>query len=362
MAEKLKDLLFTPATVNAMADVLAECAPSFVRKRFIALVLDDAFEGMELKARMRHTTRCLRQVLPRPFEKALAILEKAAPRVKGFEAMCLPDFVELYGQNDWKRSLPALALFTKYSSSEFAIRPFIIDDARRAMAFMETLADDDDEKVRRFASEGCRPRLPWAMAIGAFKKDPRMILPVLEKLKDDDSLFVRRSVANNLNDISKDHPGVVLKLCKEWSGKSPNTDWIIKHACRTLLKAGNRRAMTLFGFGDPRTIAVKKLKVDKPKAAIGETVRFSFALSVGTARACKVRLEYAVRFVKARGKVSRKVFKISERSCPPGERVIEKKHSFADMSTRRHYPGEHPIEIIVNGKTKAETSLVLTDR
>jgi len=342
-----------------MADVLKKCHPSFDNKRFLALVLDESFEGLELKARMRHTTECVRKVLPPSFAKSVAILKKAAPEVKGFEAMCLPDFVELYGRDDWDRSLPALALFTKYSSSEFAIRPFIIDDQKRAMAFMKTLAGDKDHRVRRFASEGCRPRLPWAMAIPAFKKDPALILPVLEKLKDDESEFVRRSVANNLNDISKDHPDLVLALGAKWLGKSPETDWIVKHACRTLLKKGDSRAMMLFGFGDPKKIEVKALKVDKKKPAIGEQVCFSFTLSVGTARACKVRLEYAVHFAKAKGKVSKKVFKISEKTCPPADHKVVKKHSFADMSTRKHYPGAHTIEIVVNGKAKASQDLLL---
>jgi len=118
---------------------------------------------------MRHTTECLHQTLPKSYKQAVALLMKAAPEVKGFEAMCLPDYIELYGPDDWDLSLEALACFTKYSSSEFAIRPYIKEDAKRAMAFMEKLADDPDPKVRRFASEGCRPRLPWAMGLPQFK-------------------------------------------------------------------------------------------------------------------------------------------------------------------------------------------------
>lgn len=360
MAERLKDMFFTPSSVGTMADEIERVYPKFDKKRFLASVLDDHFEGLELKARMRHVTLQLREHLPKRYKTALNVLTKAAPSVKGFEAMCLPDFVELYGLDDWELSLDAMALFTKYSSSEFAIRPFIIEDPKRAMAFLKKLAGDKDPKVRRFASEGCRPRLPWAMAIPAFKKDPTPILPVLEKLKADDSESVRKSVANNLNDISKDHPKLVLDLCERWQGKSDRTDWIVKHACRTMLKAGDSRAMSLFGFGDLNRIRVRDLTLDKTKIAIGKHARFTFTLDVGTKKACDVRVEYAVTFAKAGGKTSKKVFKIHEKKYAPGKHTVAKKHSFVDMSTRKHHPGTHRIAVIVNGVEMAAQSVILT--
>lgn len=359
MAERLKDMFFTEASVNALADTIKGYHGRFNKKKFIQLVFDDAFKEMELKQMMRHTTECLHQTLPNAYKQAVKILMRAAPEVKGFEAMCLPDYVELYGLDDWDLSLDALACFTKYSSSEFAIRPYIKKDAKRAMAFMKKLAGDPDHKVRRFASEGCRPRLPWAMALPQFKKDPAPILPILEKLKDDESEFVRKSVANNLNDISRDHPELVQDLCEKWHGKSDRTDWIIKHACRTMLKAGDRRAMLLFGFGDPKQIAVDKLKLQKKSLAIGDQLHFSFVLKVGTKKACKVRLEYIVYFAKPSGKVGKKVFKITENTYDPGERTFTRKHSFADMSTRKHHPGKHEITIVVNGVQKANAVLLL---
>lgn len=359
MTERLKDVFFTPASIEALARVLERFYTGFDNKRFVDLVLNDKFEDMELKTRMRHTTECMHETLPRSFPKAVSILEKAAPHVKGFEAMCLPDYVELYGLEYWERSLEALALFTRYSSSEFAIRPFILKDPKRAMAFMMKLAADKNPKVRRFASEGCRPRLPWAMALPVFKKDPSLILPVLEKLKSDVDESVRNSVANNLNDISKDHPDLAFEICRKWAGKSRRTDWIVKHACRTMLKAGDSRAMALFGFGDPGQIRVNKLAIDRDKIKIGDSVRFEFVLAVGTTKACKVRLEYAVYFAKAKGNVSRKVFKISENEYKPGEYNVTRKHSFADMSTRRHHPGEHRLAVVVNGVEKAKKSLNL---
>ncbi len=358
MAERLKDMFFTKASVGAMADAIKKAYARFDKDAFVQLV-DDAFQGLELKQMMRYTTERLHPLLPKSYGRAVKVLMKAAPEVKGFEAMCLPDYVELYGLDDWDVSLEALALFTKYSSSEFAIRPFIETDPERAMAFMKRLAGDSDPKVRRFASEGCRPRLPWAMALPQFKKDPSPILPVLEKLKDDESEFVRKSVANNLNDISKDNPRVTLDLCEAWFGQSERTDWVVKHACRTMLKAGNTRAMLLFGFGDPKRIEVNKLTLHKNTLAIGDELQFSFVLKVGTKRTCKLRLEYIMYFAKARGKVGKKVFQITENSFAPGDREFTRKHSFFDMSTRKHHPGEHQISIVVNGREKSKKSFRL---
>jgi 3-methyladenine DNA glycosylase AlkC len=360
MPEKLKNMFFTRSSIGDMADVIGRNYPAFDKKGFVNSVFNNQFEAMELKTRMRHTTECLHRFLPDSYKKAITILEKAAPGVKGFESMCLPDYVELYGLDDWDVSLEAMALFTRYSSSEFAVRPFIIKDPKRTMAWMKKLAGDKHKNVRRFASEGCRPRLPWAMALPVFKKNPSPIFPVLNKLKNDDSEFVRRSVANNLNDISKDHPERVLETCEKWLGKTANTDRVVKHACRTLLKAGNTRAMRLFGFGDPAKIAVAGLKSEPATLAIGKSLQFGFTLKVNTGRPCDIRLEYAVTFAKARGTTSKKVFKISEKSYQPGSYTVAKKHAFANMSTRTHYPGPHTIAIVVNGVEKAAAKVKLT--
>jgi 3-methyladenine DNA glycosylase AlkC len=221
------------------------------------------------------------------------------------------------------------------------------------MDYMKKWAEDEDEKVRRFASEGCRPRLPWAMALPKFKKDPALILPVLEKLKDDESEFVRRSVANNLNDISKDNPDIMLETCKKWYGKSENTDWIVKHACRSLLKAGDKRALMIFGYSDPAYISIENLTLEEKSVQIGNDLHYSFELVNSGSETSKVRLEYRIDFMKANGKQSGKVFKITENNYKPGSYQFKKRQSFADMSTRKHYEGEHRISIIVNGETKA---------
>jgi hypothetical protein len=199
------------------------------------------------------------------------------------------------------------------------------------------------------------------MALPHFKKDPSLILPVLEKLKNDESEFVRKSVANNLNGISKDHPDLVLDICERWYGQNSNTDWIVKHACRTMLKAGNKRAMRLFGFSDPRHLSVASLTLAQQTLPIGDEQTFTFELTVATEEACKARLEYVLHFARPKGKSSRKVFQLREGSFEPGHHTISKRHSFADQSTRKHYPGQHRVVIVVNGVEMADAHFQLTE-
>jgi 3-methyladenine DNA glycosylase AlkC len=274
-------------------------------------------------------------------------------------AVIFSEFVGRYGLEHWELSLPALAFFTPLASSEFGIRPFLLQDPERVLVTMREWANHPDEHVRRLASEGCRPRLPWGVSLPVFKEDPRPLLPILETLKDDPSDYVRKSVANNLNDISKDHPELVLDVCERWLGHSQERDRVVKQACRTLLKAGNPRALRLFGFGDPALIDVENLTLDRECISIGEDLQLSFELKVRAQEACPVRLERVVYYVKARGDLSPKVFQIKEGSFQPGDHVISRKHSFADLSTRRHYPGRHHIAVVVNGVEKARATVEL---
>ncbi len=353
MPEKLKNLFFTKESVNKFADSLSKFHPEFNKDKFNDLVYSDEWEEHELKQKMRHVSIALKEVLPVGFKEACNILKKAAPEIKGFEAMSLPDYVEIYGLGDPDTSLNALYEFTKFSSSEFAIRPFIIKYSAKVMEKMTEWSKDPNTNVRRFSSEGCRPRLPWAMALPEFKKDPAPIIPILKNLKDDESEFVRRSVANNLNDISKDNPDKMIDLCYKWYGDSDRTDWIIKHACRTLLKAGDKRAMKLFGYGETKNIHINNLHFDKSTITIGDYLHFLFDLDLKEKNSVKIRIEYRIDFKKANGKLSGKVFKITENNFKPGIRKYNKKHLFADMSTRKHYQGEHFLTIIINGVEKA---------
>ena len=349
MPEALKTRFFTKQSIQKFTDEICKEYTDFDDKKFLKLVYSQDWEAKELKAKMFYVTICLYKTLPEDYLTSLEILIKIAPQIKGFEAMVLPDFVEQYGIDYWNESLAALKEFTKYSSSEFAIRPYIIANAEKAMMYMLEFANHNNEHVRRFASEGCRPRLPWAKALPNLKKDPSLIIPILEKLKNDESEYVRRSVANNLNDISKDNPEMVLELCKKWYGKNKNTNWIVKHACRGLLKSGNKKAMLLFGFGNPKNLEISSLTLDEINVKIGSDLHFSFQLNNKNKKDAKIRLEYRMYFMKANGKQSGKIFQISEKQYKPGKYTVKKKQSFKDLSTRKHYPGKHGISIIVNG-------------
>ncbi len=350
MVERLKDIFFTKDTMGAFAKTIGKVYSDFNKKKFLDLIFDGTFKTKEFMERSRHTTVCLHEMLPQSYKKALDILKTAAPLVKSVEAISIPDYVAMYGMDNWNLSLPALGHITKYITAELAIRPFLDKDPEKVMAFMVEWAGNKNDNLRRFSSEGCRPRLPWAMALSKFKKDPSQILPILEKLKNDKSENVRRSVANNLNDISKDNPKIALGVCKKWYGESEETDKIVKHACRTMLKAGDKRALMIFGYSDPSKMNVAHFKLDKNKIKIGDNLNFSFDLVLKTKG--KVRLEYAVFYVKANGKLSKKVFKITENDYKPGTHSFSKKQFFGDMSTRKHYPGTHTISIIINGEEK----------
>ncbi len=360
MAVNLKDQFFTPDSIDLLAQVIRKQYPPFDYKLFRKLVFNAQWGKLELKARMHHVSDCLHTCLPDDYISALVVLVKAAPEVKGFEGMVLPDYVEKYGMDHWEESLNALGHFTRFSSSEFAIRPFLDKDPDQVMKYMMIWAESKHENVRRLASEGCRPRLPWAMILPKFIVDPGPVLEVLEKLKDDPSLFVRKSVANNLNDISKDHPDLVLEVAVRWYGYSDRTNWIIKHGLRTLLKKGNPRALTLFGLSNAEHLDVMNFRLNRNKIKYGESLDFSFYLQNSNDEAKKVRLEYVITLARAAGKFYEKVFQIAERELQTGKTFFKRRYSFIDMTTRKHYPGKHSISIVVNGERKAHKKFVLT--
>ena len=351
MADAIKDAFNRYYLCKLAADIHAVFL-TFSQNDFVNSTMDETWDSLELKGRMRQITLNLGKFLPTNYGEAISVIDKVIVNqgswLDGFGAMYFPDFVEVFGQDEWDISIAALERYTPHASAEFAVRPFIINDENRMMAQMFAWAKSDNHHVRRLASEGCRPALPWAQALPKFKKDPTPIRPILEQLKTDSDLYVRKSVANNLNDISKTHPGLVAKLAKEWHGKNENTDWIVKHACRTLLKKGNRDVLAIFGFHDAESVSADNFAIDAQEVAIGDAFNFSFAIT--TKAATKVRLEYAIDFVKANGKRNRKIFQISEISMKANEsKIYTKSHSFADLSTRKHYPGTHSITLIVNG-------------
>jgi len=357
LAWTLKDRFLNKDFVRALGNAVARHDPAFDVAKFLKSVLDRQWASRELKARVRHLSQVLHERLPYPYERQIEILTAVAPSFDGLGAMVFPDFVETFGQDHFAVSVIALREFTPRFSSEFAVRPFLVRYSRRMLETMEQWARHESHHVRRLATEGCRPLLPWAMQLTAFRQDPAPVLAILEVLKADPHESVRRSVANNLNDISKDHPELVLKIAAAWMGQSAETDRILKHACRGLLKAGNRKALALFGYRTEVQAQVLDLSTDRSRLRIGEALRFRFRVRMP--KPASVRLEYRVYFRKANGKTSPKVFQIFQKVLPAGDTTVERGHRFQNLTTRKHYPGEHVIAVAVNGVERAHCSIAL---
>lgn len=357
MPELLKNLYYHFDSLHELALRVKAIYPLFEVDRFVEDVMSDEWNELELKARMRKITVSLGKQLPTDYEQALSVLDQViASYPIGFNDNSLiyfPDFIEVYGQDErhWDLSIAAIERYTPLSTAEFVVRPFIIKHEVRMMKQMALWSMHENEHVRRLASEGCRPALPWGQALSSFKKDPSPVLAILEQLKADPSLYVRKSVANNLNDISKTHPDLIAALAKTWYGDEPTTNWIVKHGCRTLLKKGNKTVLEIFGYTDANHVSADGFTLSSNTLFIGENLTFSFTIS--TKETTKIRLEYGIDYVKSNGKRSRKIFQISETLLQENQaKKYNKSHSFATMSSRKHYPGVHTIALIINGSVR----------
>lgn len=361
--EPLKNIFSRPLIEPFAAEVRAVW-PQFDADRFLHLVFDTDWESRELKQRVRHISHALRAVLPPHYPDAVRIVEKTAERYIArhgekptFEYTFLPDFVEAHGV-DWPdESIAALETITQWSSAEFAVRPLLLRWPERMYAQMLAWSRHPSPMVRRLSSEGIRPRLPWGMGVPALKRDPAPILPILENLRDDPAETVRRSVANNLNDIAKEWPTLVLDIASRWLGHSPETDWVVRHACRGLLKKGNADALAHFGFQQGlQGVEVSALAVP-PQLPLGGRLHFSFSVKNTADIPAQIRLEYAIDYQTLSGKTSVKVFKIKELELSAGaSEHIARHQSFQDFTTRKHYPGLHRLSIVLNGQMVAEAA------
>ncbi|MBC8011135.1 MAG: DNA alkylation repair protein, partial [Burkholderiales bacterium] len=268
---------FNEAFYRRTAAQLAALHPRFDPDRFLAHTLD-ALEEHELMARLHRTADAVHFALPVPFAEQLAVLRAHAPQIgHNFIAIWPCAFVARHGLDQPALSLPALREFTRHGSAEFAIRPFLVRDLPGTLAILREWSASDDEHVRRLASEGSRPRLPWGERLQALVTDPSPTLPLLAALRADPSLYVRKSVANHLNDIAKDHPELVLDTVSAWDRADARTAWIVRHALRTLIKRGHPRALALLGAGAAPQLDATLAAAPK-RIRLGDTVVLSATL------------------------------------------------------------------------------------
>jgi 3-methyladenine DNA glycosylase AlkC len=358
----IKELL-NEETVGNLAHAVQRAYAGFNRDAFLGHVFDADWPSRELKERIRHITVVLHDLLPVEYRTGLGVLRQAMPQVEGIVQWVFTDYVEVYGLDDWQASISALEEFTERMSAEFAIRPFIVRYPARTLAQMLAWAGHQSAEVRRLASEGCRPRLPWGIRLQELVADPAPILPILERLKDDPSESVRKSVANNLNDVSKDHPRVILELLHGWQAEGgEHIDWITSHALRTLVKQGHPEALALLGYGHADQIAVHNVAVEPPAVPLGGEITLTFDVASLGGEPQKLMIDYIVYHLRANGKLSPKVFKLTRRTIQPGETLsIAKRHSFAPVTTRKYYPGKQAIEPQINGKRFGRIGFVLRE-
>lgn len=359
MAEPLKTF-FSPALVRRLAGDLTRVEPTFPSRAFIK----DAGAGLdelELLDRGRHIATALGKHLPPAYPDALDVLlrslgpEHATDELVGVGLapfFYLPHtlFVAEHGLEHFELSMRAQYELTKRFSAEGSIRPYIAKYPDRTFAMLREWTRDPNAHVRRLVSEGTRLRLPWAIRVPWLDRNPDRVLEVLELLKDDPTTLVRRSIANNLNDLGKVHPKLLVETCGAWlDDASADRRTLVEHALRSAIKRGEAGALRLLGFGQKPAVALEQVRFDPPRVAIGGRVAVRFALRSKAPRSQNLLVDLAVHFVKTNGS-SPKVFKVKRIVLEPRGRVnLQTTVSLAVHTTRNPRPGRHAVDVLVNG-------------
>lgn len=350
------------SVVKNLASALSQSYSKFDSKSFNKLSKE--LGPLELKARVLLITKNLKTHLPDDYLKALPVLMNAMEKgsLSGFSLWPFSEYISQFGLDHFDESMKAMYKLTQNFTAEFAIRPFILKDHKKVLKQFEKWATDKNVHVRRWVSEGSRPLLPWGQKIPLFVMDPTHTLLLLDKLKFDDELYVRKSVANHLNDISKNHPQVVIEVLRMWQKGASEEDlvklnWITRHALRTLIKKGHPGALKLMGVDGKAAVRVSDLSLNKKKFKLNDSLEFSFQLTSNGKTTQKLIVDYAIDFMKANGKKGKKVFKLKTIQLDPKEQMtITKKHSLKPITTMKYYPGVHHLYLQVNGHIVSEIS------
>ena len=355
---------FSPGMAQGIAANLARVSDQFDEVIFTNAALK-GLDKLELKQRSEQFSMAIEAAMSGSFEENVsAMLSALHPNktagisemrtddtgLAGWALMPITAYIARNGLDTPEFSLRALREMTMRSSSEFDVRPFLRDHPALTLNVVKTWAQDENVHVRRLASEGSRPRLPWGIRLHGLVEDPSPLLPILTALRDDPSEYVRRSVANNLNDIAKDHPDLVAGLALDWLvDASPERKRLVKHACRTLIKQGHAGALAAFGFTTPDLLKCE-VSVGAEAFNVGDTMDISLSLS---ARGGPQRLliDYVIHFMRANGRLSPKVFKWTEITLAQGENLmLNKAHKYRKVTTRKDYPGLQRLTVQINGQ------------
>ncbi len=358
MAEPLKNY-FGPEVPAQIAGMIEKVDDSFHGEDFLAEALV-GYEDLELTPRARHIARALRRHLPQDYKQAIEVLVASlGPRLETAELTGMDVFVYLphvffvaeYGIEHFETSMRAQYELTQRFTAEYSIRVFLERYPQRTLTRLREWAVDSNVHVRRLVSEGTRPRLPWAPRLRAFQDDPRPVIELLDLLKDDPELLVRRSVANNLNDIGKDNPTALIATCRRWMREpTPERRWLVRHALRSAVKRGDPEALQILGFVPAGAVAVRAIDITPAVVPIGESVTFTVELANEGPSTEQLLVDLRVYFMKANGRPSPKVFKVKALDLDPQTSArLTKTISLAQHTTRTHYPGLHRVEVLVNG-------------
>lgn len=369
MAEAFKEML-SMDKVMGLAISVQELAPHFSVERYSSILKKQDWDALSLMERLRAAAESMgEQLQGRTDAERLVEVLNQNEELSGWLSLICCEFVARDSSLSTEEGLQYLAQMTGHFSAEFAIRSFIQKDLATCLRLFENWIEHEDQHIRRLVSEGSRPRLPWGIRLQEFVEDPSPMIPLLDRLKDDPEEYVRRSVANHLNDIAKDHPEVVIELAQQWLAESTSDNAktrlkLVRHACRTLFKQGNPAALAMFGYGDVSEIGCNIEVANNQIAWLGN-LEFSIALNNANnlKTTDKLMVDYVVHFQKANGKLAPKVFKwmdkdLGKNAVSNSER-FSKTHSFKTVTTRKHYPGIHRIEVMINGVKKAEAEFTL---
>lgn len=357
--------MINDSVVKQIATAISKADPKFNSKKFLTLTSE--LKPLELKERVKLITKHLHANLPSDYLKALNTLVSAMENssLSGFSLWPFSEYISQFGTDHFNESMKAMYVLTQKFTAEWAIRPFILKDHKKVLKQFEKWATDKNVHVRRWVSEGSRPLLPWGAKIPLFVMDPTHTLLLLDKLKFDDELYVRKSVANHLNDISKNHPQVVIDVLRLWQKGASEADlvklnWITRHALRTLIKKGHPGALKLMGVDGKAAVKISELALNKKKFKLNDSLEFTFHIQSTSKSSQKVIVDYAIDFMKANGKKGKKVFKLKTLDLKAGEEVtITKKHSLKPITTMKFYRGEHHLYLQVNGHVLKEISWLL---